>query len=101
MRYLIAAFILLLAPLALADSVARNGSDWVRLTLKPCEDTAIAAVMAKQGLNPLDFRAGTANFNGKDYALCWMPVNGGAGLVFDDGDAGFVGSDQLKAVPEA
>jgi hypothetical protein len=84
-----------------ADAIARQGSDWVRLTLKPCADEQVVAVLASRGQQPESYRAAIAHFQGQDFAACWQPAPGGAVLVYGDGDGGFVGKDELKPVPEA
>lgn len=93
--------LLCLALPVFADSIARQGSDWVRLTLKPCEDAQVVAVMQAQGLKPEDFRAGLGHFGGQDFAACWRPAGGGAALVYGDGDQGYVPVGDLKIAPEA
>lgn len=93
--------LLLVASIARADAMARRGQDWVRLTLKPCEDEHVVAVMRAQGQDPLAYRAGSAHMSGVDYAMCWQPAPGGAALVYDDGDVGFVPKDIIKPAPEA
>lgn len=86
---------------ARADSIARSGSNWVRLTLKPCTDAATVAALQEQGLDPESFRAARSEFGGVPHAACWMPAQGGAVLVYDDKDQGYIPVDALKAVPEA
>ena len=90
----------LVAVPAHADSEARNGADWVRLTARPCTDEAVLRHIPDIGRR-LDFRAATASVGGQDYAACWTPVPGGVGLVFDDGDAGFIDQQSLRPVPDA
>lgn len=60
MRALI--LLVLLAPItAHADAIARNGSDWVRLTLKACQDPKITAALTAQGKHPDAYRAALAH----------------------------------------
>jgi len=90
-----------LAGTAIADSIARQGSNWVRLTLRPCEDAKVAAVIQAQGKHPGQFRAAYASFDGRSYVACWTPAQGGAALVYQDADVGFVPIGDLKPAPEA
>jgi len=99
-RSLILAAAILAFP-AIADSIARQGSNWVRLTLRPCEDAKVAAVIQAQGLHPGQFRAAYASFDGRSYVACWTPAQGGAALVYGDGDQGYVPVGDLKPAPEA
>lgn len=100
----IAAVILIalaLPPYARADSIAKNGADWVRLTARPCENAEVIAAIQAKGLEPGAFWAASAHVDGKDFAACWLVAPGGAGLIFDDGDVGYVPQGDLKAIPEA
>lgn len=83
-----------------ADSIARNGSDWVRLTAKPCASAEVLEHMKKAGENPLDFRAGLARISGAEYEVCWRPVyeHEVVFLRYADGDAGLVPFGDLKPV---
>lgn len=100
MRSVICAALVLAACPSFADSIAHQGSNWVRLTLKPCEGKAAEAVQ-KLGGDPEKMRAAASNIGGQDFAACWMPAGGGAAVVYEDGDAGYVPMEDLKAVPEA
>jgi hypothetical protein len=101
MRYLIVAAALAAASSCFADSIARQGSDWVRLSPKPCADETVKAVIVQKGGNPEAFRAATAHLQGQDFSACWVPVGGAVGLVYSDGDQGLVSMADLHPVPEA
>lgn len=92
--------LLLVAAPALADSVARQGADWVRITARPCTNEKVPQHIPDAGRR-LDFRAATAQFGGQGYSACWTPIPGGVGLVYEDGDQGIVPQGDLKPVPEA
>lgn len=100
-RSLIVAAALAAAGPVVADSIARKGADWVRLSLKPCANTEVVAHLERAGAHADAFRAGSAHFGGQDYGVCWQPANGGALLVYSDGDTGFVPVSDLKPAPEA
>jgi hypothetical protein len=86
--------------LALADAEARQGSDFVRITARPCSDPNVLRHIPDSG-RQLDFRAATGTFSGQTYSACWTPLRGGIGLVYEDGDQGVVPQADLKPVPEA
>src|SRR4051812_2942960 len=84
MRYLLPLLAALAMP-AQADSEARMGADFVRITALPCKSEAVVAAIQKLGLDPLDFRAARAEFGGKPYAACWRQQGGIAHVVYEDG----------------
>lgn len=96
----VALITLFVSGLALADSIGRQGNDWVRITARPCADDKVLQHIPDAGRR-LDFRAATAHFQGQDYAACWAQAAGGVDLVYEDGDTGFVPERDLKPVPEA
>lgn len=52
---------------AAADSIAKRGDDWVRITARPCSDPGILALIAKGDPDPhahLDYRAAMARIQG-------------------------------------
>jgi hypothetical protein len=100
MRAFIAILLLLCAPLAHADAIARQGNDWVRLTARPCADPKVLAHIPDPK-RQLDFRAATAHFQGQTYSGCWTPIPGGAGVIYEDGDQGLIPLEDLKPAPEA
>jgi hypothetical protein len=98
-RYLIiaavavAAFLLLaFAPRAFANHApereARLGADWVRLSEHPCENQQVIEIARNMGADPAGMNAGTSNIGGTNFALCWVPLEGHYGVVFEDGDIG-------------
>lgn len=86
---------------AQADSMARQGSDWVRLTARPCTNEKVLATITAAHLDPASFWAATASFGGTPYAACWTLVRGGAGLIYEDGDQGLIPQSDLKPAPDA
>jgi hypothetical protein len=102
MRTILVAIVLLLcAPLARADAIARQGSNWVRLTALLCKSEPVQERIKALGRDPLDFRAASARFEGKDYAGCWIPRGGAAHVIYEDGDQGLIPLEDLKPAPEA
>lgn len=98
MRHL-ALFLLLAAAPVLADSEARDGADWVRITARPCTNEAVLAQL--QGNERLDYRQASAEFGGKPFAACWRPDGDGVFLIYEDGDKGVILRRQLRPVLEA
>jgi hypothetical protein len=94
---------LLFAPSVRADSEARQGADWVRVTALPCTDAAVVALITQAGGDPVDWRAAQAEFGGKPFAACWQPVfaEQRALLVYSDGDSGYVPFAALHPLKEA
>lgn len=99
MRAIVFGLLLAAGPVC-ADSIARSGSDWIRLSLNPCEGKAAEVIRAAGG-DPLAFRAGYARISGQEFAACWQPVDGGALLVYDDGDQSVIPAAEFKRAPEA
>jgi len=88
---------------ALADSEARQGADWIRITARPCADPKVLARLAAAGENPLDYRMARADLGGVGYAACWRPLfqSGEALVIYEDGDTSQIHRSMLKPVPEA
>lgn len=102
MRALIFAAALAAAGPAIADSIARQGADWVRITARPCTNEAVLALLARADKDAhLDYRQASAEFNGVAYAPCWKPYGSGVHLQYEDGDEGLLLESELKPVPEA
>lgn len=102
MRHAIIALILLVAcGGAWADSEARQGSDWVRITANPCTDAKVLAHIPEA--QRADYRAASAQMAGVPYAACWRPnfQTKMVELRYDDGDQGLVPFGDLKPVKEA
>lgn len=89
---------LLAAGPALADAVASNGRDTVRLSDKPCAITAVIAQIPeplRQGR-----RTAAASVSGQPFAACWRLIPQGVHLLYEDGDQGLIPAGDFKAVPE-
>jgi hypothetical protein len=86
-----------------ADSIAHQGSDWVRITALACTDAAVLAKIAEAGDDPLDYRAAVAEFRGQSFAACWKPLvqRESVYLRYGDGDQGLIPFDALKPLKEA
>lgn len=97
-RILIAA--LIAAGPAFADSIVKQGDDWIRITGRPCSDPNVLRHIPDSG-HQLDFRAARARLGGAEYSACWLPIPGGVGIVYEDGDMGTIPESMLKPVPEA
>lgn len=95
-RALVIAVLALAAGVAGAETlVARQGNDVVRIeTTKPCTDPNVLRHIPKELHDR--FNAASARIGGQNYAACATPLQGGAYLVFDDGDQDMVPRDQLK-----
>lgn len=100
LRWILLAAALAAAHPASADAIARTGRNWVLITLKPCTDAQVVAVLTQRGEHPDAFRAASAHYGGVDYAACWKSTDGGADLIYEDGDDGFVETVDLKALQE-
>lgn len=102
MRFLIFAAALAAAGSALADSEARLGADFVRITARPCTDEKVIAAITAAGENPLDYRAARAEIGGAAFNGCWEPMKGRRmiHLRYEDGDQGLIPFDDLKAIKE-
>jgi hypothetical protein len=87
---------LLAAGTAMAqDLVARNGSDYVRLSSKPCSTPAVLALLPAELHD--QFQDAITYVGGQNFRGCWMRVPGGqVFLRYEDGDAGLVRYDQFK-----
>lgn len=93
---------MLLPRMALADSEARQGADWVRTTARPCTNEAVLAILANIDKDAhLDYRQASAEFQGVRYAPCWRPHGNGIWLQYEDGDNGIIPQRELKPMKEA
>lgn len=88
---------------AYADSEARQGADWVRITANPCSDEATIAVITQHGGDPLDFRQAKAEFGGQAFDACWRPMfdTKEVLIVFGDGDVSRVPFAALRPLKQA
>lgn len=101
LAFLLAVLVLLVCP-AWADSEARAGADWVRITAQPCTEHAVLQLIQDAGEDPADYRAARAEFGGVPYTACWRPrfEQRAIFLRYGDGDGGLVPFDALKPVRE-
>ena len=99
-RFALAVLLLLCAAPALADSEARNGADFVRLTARPCADAKVLELIAAAGDNHLDYRAAHAEIGGVPYAACWRPLMNRevVHVRYADSDQGLIPFGHLKPV---
>lgn len=86
-----------------ADAIAQTGSDWVRVTARPCADEKVVGYIQARQQSPQDFRAATAYFGGQHFTACWRPMfdQQKALIWYEDGDQGLVPFGDLKPTPEA
>jgi hypothetical protein len=101
MRHCLLAAALLCAP-AFADSEARVGSDWVRISANPCKNEEVLKHLKDAGENSLDYRAATASWQGQGYQACWKPLMAQQMVYvrYSDGDQGLVPFRDLKPVKD-
>jgi hypothetical protein len=81
-----------------ADSIARNGDDWIRLTAQPCAHAEVVTHLSSAGEDPKDYRAASARVGGQEYAACWKPLfaQERVFLRYSDGDAGLIQFNEFK-----
>jgi hypothetical protein len=94
MRNLIcAAAIALAAGTAMADFIAHDGRNHVRITMGACE----LEVPQKELM-----LAASAVIDGKDWKACWAPISREwLHIVYEDGDIGRLPFAAFKKLPEA
>lgn len=87
---------------AIADSEARQGDDWVRITILPCSNEAVIASLEADKEDPQDYRAAMASVEGKSFSACYTPIPSKRVIYlrYEDGDGGVVPYDSLKPVRE-
>jgi hypothetical protein len=96
MKYALLLLALLCTP-ALADSIATNGKDTVRITDGPCPAEVLK--LLPQGTRGY-FRAAFAVVDGKSYAGCWAARNDGmVVLTYPDGDMGLIPVADFEHAP--
>jgi hypothetical protein len=78
------------------EMVARNGSDEVRVSDKPCANGAVVEHIRLAGGNVDTFREAAVRFGGKSYAACYRVAGGFVHLVYEDGDQGIVPTGEFK-----
>lgn len=87
-KYLLGLLLALVSCLSFADYVASQGTDSITLR----EGVACTGDIAKN-INPemlKRFGAGSAQIEGKKYALCWAQVEDKVFVIYEDGDSGFL-----------
>jgi hypothetical protein len=95
MRNLLIAAIFAAGPaLAQTEMVARQGNDEVRIYDQKCETASVLRHIpeAQRKL----FRKAMATIGGQRWYACYVIMQGGAYLVFEDGDHGFVPAGDFK-----
>ena len=76
------------------DLVARQGNDSVRLAETPCTNSEVLGHVPPQVRT--EFRAASAQVEGKTFTACWRKSGGSAHLVYEDGDQGLIPLSDLK-----
>lgn len=74
--------------------IARQGSDWVRVTDAPCTNEKVLSHLAAGAGK--QFRAATSGISGAPYAACWVPSGKMAFMVYEDGDKGLIPLAEFK-----
>lgn len=102
MRAILIAVALAMPTLALADSEARQGADWVRISALPCKNEKVLELIKAAGEDGKDYRAARAEFGGAGFTPCWRPMfqQEQVFLIYDDGDKGLVPFRDFKPVQE-
>jgi hypothetical protein len=103
LRFIIMLAAVLLALPVFADGIVRQGADWVRITALPCKHEAVVRLLTKDGEDPKDYRAASAEFGGRAFAACAKPIWSSETILlrYEDGDGGFIPFDEIKPAPEA
>jgi hypothetical protein len=74
MRAFFVLCLLLLMPAAAhADSEARFGTNWIRVTALPCTDPVVLVVLAAIDEDVADWRQASSFIDGAPYGACWQP----------------------------
>jgi hypothetical protein len=95
MRKLICAALLCAAGSSFANTMlARQGSDWVRVTDKPCTDQRVLSHLAPGAESR--FMAASSIIGGAPFAACWTLSGNMALIIFDDGDKGMIPLSEFK-----
>lgn len=98
-RIILLALLVAAAPALATVLTAHQGADSVRLTEDPCTDAAVLAHLEPGAVQ--EFHAASAVFQGHPYRACWRKLDGGAYLLYEDGDQGVIRDSELHAEPEA
>lgn len=85
-----------------ADSEARQGSDWVRLSALPCKNEKVLELITAAGEDGREYRAARAEFGGAPFAPCWRLLKAikSIHVRYEDGDQGLIDFDDFKLVEE-
>jgi hypothetical protein len=87
MKRLIIAAVLAAGTAMAQDLVARNGSDYVRLSSKPCSTPAVLALLPAELHD--QFQEAVSQVEGKTFRGCWMMLpDGRVFLKYEDNDIG-------------
>lgn len=76
------------------EMVARQGNDEVRIYDKKCETASVLRHIPEA--SRAMFRKAMATIGGKRWYACYVVVQGGVMLVYEDGDQGFVPGGDFK-----
>lgn len=96
MRYL-ALLAALACPVAMADAVATNGKDSIRLTQGACAPEVLRHI--PEGYRGF-FRSAPSMLGGKAWVACWAHRTDGTILiVYEDGDQGIVPIGEFRDAP--
>jgi hypothetical protein len=95
MKRILIAAAMLAACTAMADLVATQGADSVRLTSVPCEAKHINAKVRSE------YRASSAVIGGRRFVACWtlLEKSGAALVLYEDGDFWVAPMSVFKNVP--
>lgn len=102
MRAILIAVALAMPTQAFADSEARQGADWVRISALPCKNEKVLALIQAAGEDGKDYRAARAEFAGAPYTPCWKPIfeREVVYMIYEDGDKGLIPFRDFKPVQE-
>jgi hypothetical protein len=81
-------------PAQSSTMLARQGSDWVRVTDKPCTDQRVLSHLAPGAESR--FMAASSIIGGAPFAACWTLSGNMALIIFDDGDKGMIPLSAFK-----
>ena len=95
MKFALVCAAALVATPAFADElVASNGSDFVRLTDKPCASDPVLKRLTPRFRDVM--REATATVSGQQYRACWIKNGDAAHLLYEDGDQGIIPLSDFK-----
>jgi hypothetical protein len=94
MRVVLLCAALAAAPVFAQDLVARQGTDSVRLADGPCTSQEVLGKLDPRLQK--EYRAATAEVQGRTFSACWRMTSQGAHLLYEDGDQGLVPASDLK-----